>query len=544
MDFQKLLLDVGKDISRDDVKALLYLCTDLLDRNQTSVEARDLFRRLQDKDHLSAERPHLVKELLLIIKRNRLIRDLGLHDFTTSNLISPYRKLLYNLSEGITDDDLRNVKFLLIGRLDRRKLEENVSTLEVFLAMEHMDLIDDTNLKLLETIVQSVCPMLKEKINRFKALQETNISPSAEETGRQRSVSFPNDQNQVPQSLDLERAASCQLAEIFPSMNESTMNTSNTSLDLPEGQACEVLPGLSDLNIGTSSCGYLRGRIDALEMLPSQKNMASSEMKTSLATNTHIEVLGKYPMTAEKRGICLIVNNYKFAQSFKTREGTNLDAECLWKVFEWLGFETVLEKDLKGDEIMSMMLELGRRNHNQMDCLVCCILSHGKEGSVHGVDGQPVEIKRLMERVNGSHCPSLAGKPKLFFIQACQGNSEQKAVYIEADAHAESYIFSDAYKASDTIPADADFLLGMSTVASFVSFRDKRSGSWYIQSLCQNLVQMVPIECDLGSIMTKVNADVSKKSNGISKQMPQLLSTLRKNIVFPIPKARPPVLPA
>lgn len=45
--------------------------------------------------------------------------------------------------------------------------------------MEHMDLIDDTNLKLLETIVQSVCPMLKEKINRFKALQgklETQIT--------------------------------------------------------------------------------------------------------------------------------------------------------------------------------------------------------------------------------------------------------------------------------------------------------------------------------------------------------------------------------
>ncbi|KAI9530217.1 hypothetical protein NQZ68_004234 [Dissostichus eleginoides] len=545
MDFQKLLLDVGKALSTDDVKALAYLCTDLLDRNQTSVEARDLFRRLQDKDHLSAERPHLVKELLLIIKHNRLIRDL---DFTTSNLISPYRKLLYNLSEGITDDDLRNVKFLLIGQLDRRKLEENLSTLEVFLAMEHMDLINDTNLNVLETIVQSVCPMLKEKINHFKALQETNISPSAEETGRQRSVSFSSDQNQVPQSLDPERAASCELPEIFPSMNESTMNTSNTSLDLPEvlhiGQACEVLPGLSDLNIGTSSCGYLKGRIGALEMLASQKNMASSEMKTSLATNTHIEVLGKYPMTAAKRGICLIVNNYKFAQSFKLREGTNLDAECLSKVFEWLGFETVLEKDLEGDEILSVMLELGSRNHSQMDCLVCCILSHGKEGSVQGVDSQPVEIKRLMESVNGSHCPSLAGKPKVFFIQACQGNSEQKAVYIEADSPAESSISSDAYKASDSIPADADFLLGMSTVASFVSFRDKRSGSWYIQSLCQNLVQMVPIGCDLGSIMTKVNADVSKKSNGIKKQMPQVVSTLRKNIVFPIPKAPAPILSA
>lgn len=37
--------------------------------------------------------------------------------------------------------------------------------------MEHKDLISDTNLNLLETIIQSVCPMLKDKINQFKALQ-------------------------------------------------------------------------------------------------------------------------------------------------------------------------------------------------------------------------------------------------------------------------------------------------------------------------------------------------------------------------------------
>lgn len=34
-----------------------------------------------------------------------------------------------------------------------------------------MDLLSDTNLNKLETIIQSVCPMLKEKINEFKALQ-------------------------------------------------------------------------------------------------------------------------------------------------------------------------------------------------------------------------------------------------------------------------------------------------------------------------------------------------------------------------------------
>lgn len=36
------------------------------------------------------------------------------------------RKLLYNLSEDITDDDLKQMKFLLNKKLPRSKLGENV----------------------------------------------------------------------------------------------------------------------------------------------------------------------------------------------------------------------------------------------------------------------------------------------------------------------------------------------------------------------------------------------------------------------------------
>lgn len=35
--------------------------------------------------------------------------------------------------------------------------------------MEHMDLISDTNLTLLENIIRSVCPVLVEKIHQFNA---------------------------------------------------------------------------------------------------------------------------------------------------------------------------------------------------------------------------------------------------------------------------------------------------------------------------------------------------------------------------------------
>lgn len=160
-------------------------------------------------------------------------------------------------------------------------------------------------------------------------------------------------------------------------------------------------------------------------------------------------------------------------------------------MFDWLDFDVEIQHDCKSEEIRSRVQELGRRDHSQMDCVVCCILSHGQEGSVYGVDGGTVNLRDLCELLNGLNCSSLAYKPKLFFIQACQGTDEQKPVYpaIESDSRP---VGRESFVPEESIPADADFLLAMSTVPAFASFRNRSSGSWFIQSLCQNLVQMVP----------------------------------------------------
>ena len=55
-------------------------------------------------------------------------------------------------------------------------------------------------------------------------------------------------------------------------------------------------------------------------------------------------------------------------------------------------------------------------NHAESDCFACAILSHGDEGVVYGTDGI-IKIDELVEPIKGNNCPSLIGKPKLFFIQ-------------------------------------------------------------------------------------------------------------------------------
>nr|XP_040056515.1 truncated caspase-10 isoform X1 [Gasterosteus aculeatus aculeatus] len=522
MHFQKLLFDIGKALSGEEVKALAFLCTDILGRNLSSVEsASGLFSRLRDQGFLSAEQPHLLTELLIIIQRVRLTRDVDL-PAEPSSLISPYRKMLYNLSEELTADDLKDMKFLLHSYLPRRKLEENVSTLEIWLEMEHKDLMNEHNLHLLEILISKVCPMLKDKINQLKAQQETPTSPATQESGRQGSLSAPNAPNQVPQSLGAEGTGLFEMQDSPSGFNG--------------GGDCAAL------SLGLS--GHLK--IEVVETMPPPKNMSCSEPPTSQPSDTNTEVLGTYPMTSAKRGICLIVNNFDFTKfkNYQNREGTMKDEERLHKVFAWLGFEVEVKHDCEGEQMLTALRELASRNHGQADCLVCCVLSHGDEGCVYGVDGHTVAIKELKEPFNGLNCASLAGKPKLFFIQACQGTGEQKAVNVVPDGPEDSAVCSDAFKASDAIPSEADFLLGMSTVPSFVSYRHRKNGSWFIESLCQNLVQMVPKGCDLVSIMTLVNADVAKKTDeaGVKKQMPQPAFSLRRKVVFPIPKGLPPSL--
>ncbi|XP_034549208.1 uncharacterized protein LOC117819833 isoform X2 [Notolabrus celidotus] len=330
-------------------------------------------------------------------------------------------------------------------------------------------------------------------------------------------------------------------------LGQSAMSSSNTSVcrfDVPdardEGQSLSL--AMSGLSTTSNSSPSLEVGTNELTLVQPQTNM-NYDKQTPQTTDA--EVLESYPMTAEKRGLCLIINNYDFSKStkfLKNREGTKVDEESLIKVFKWLGFEIELQKDCKREEILSLVQKLGQRDHSDKHCLVCCILSHGEEESVLGVDGLPVYLKDLKEPFNGLKCLSLVDKPKLFFIQACQGTDHQSPVYIEADGPMSGCISSDARR--DSIPTDADFLLAMATVPHHVSYRGRISGTWFIQSLCQNLVQMVPRRFDLVSILTKVNADVSKKTDetGEKKQMPQPAFTLRKKVVFPLPPAPPPSL--
>ncbi|XP_029115116.1 caspase-3-like [Scleropages formosus] len=99
---------------------------------------------------------------------------------------------------------------------------------------------------------------------------------------------------------------------------------------------------------------------------------------------------------------------------------------------------------------------VSREDHSERSCFVCVVLSHGDEGHILGTDGKAVPVGKLSATLTARRCPSLWGKPKLFFVQACRGQEYDCGVQTDSVVEREPCVtFCEA--------PEEDFLCGYST---------------------------------------------------------------------------------
>ncbi|XP_004472227.1 caspase-9 [Dasypus novemcinctus] len=261
-----------------------------------------------------------------------------------------------------------------------------------------------------------------------------------------------------------------------------------------------------------------------------------------------------YDLNADPCGHCLVINNVNFCpkSGLRTRTGSNVDCQKLQRRFGLLHFVVEVRDDLTAKEMVLALVELARRDHGALRCCVVVILSHGCQashlqfpGAVYGTDGCPVSVERIVNLFNGTNCPGLGGKPKLFFIQACGGEQRDRGFEVastssegrasssnpepDASPFQESQEGFDQPDAVASLPTPSDILVSYSTFPGFVSWRDTQSGSWYIETLDGVLEQWVRSE-DLLTLLLRVAHAVSEK--GIYKQIPGCFNFLRKKLFF------------
>ncbi|KAG7463777.1 hypothetical protein MATL_G00180180 [Megalops atlanticus] len=497
-----VLHTIDSELESENVAGLKFLCSDIIPRKQLQKvrDGRDLFLRLEERGLLGDDYL-IVAELLITIQRFDLLRHLSLTRAAVERKlssrrgsytgISPYRKMLYNLAEDVTEDNLRDIKHLL--HLPRSKLEPCVSFLDLLVEMEKQELLGEDHVEELERVFTLVDRRLAARL----------------------------------QSYAVQRAAGGGISHCFPDQESSAdpfmESSSYISSPSEETGAHEPIHPHQPQNpsVAESSGTFSPGA-------PVHSHLSvDAGPEHSFSNPEHV-----YSMKQRPCGHCVIINNHHFEEARRNRnlkvtlgdrKGTDIDARALTSIFSRLHFTVHQRDDVTGAGLLEVAREFGEMGHGAMDAFVCCVLSHGKRGAVYGTDGEAVPIRGVTLPFTSSRCPSLAKKPKLFFIQACQAQEEEGegGPRVQGDGEGGGYDSDAGRHVPDTIPEDSDFLLGMATVEDRTSFRHTVEGSAFIQELCRQLERGCQRNQDILTIMTNVNREVSERSFGRKRQMPE-----------------------
>ena len=275
--------------------------------------------------------------------------------------------------------------------------------------------------------------------------------------------------------------------------------------------------------------------LDKTDAHPFYSGLGRSHAEYSVAQLTVEQSSTEYSMKSDLRGRCVIFNHRHFEPRSKLseREGTEKDAESLKDCFNRLKFDVEQIEDATAIEVKAKLKGLCLEVSNEDECLVICVLTHGQQGYLWARD-QPYAVDELYQHFTEDKCAPLAGKPKLFFVQACRGNSFDKGAVVRGFVDQ-----IDGPEACYKIPVWPDFMIVYSTIPGYYSWRERDKGSWFIQALTVIFNEYAD-SMDLLSMLTLVNREVAygheSRSNeeGFdgNKQVPCVTSMLTRKIYF------------
>lgn len=210
------------------------------------------------------------------------------------------------------------------------------------------------------------------------------------------------------------------------------------------------------------------------------------------------------------------------------RSGSEQDVRNLKSLFDDFGLKPIkVVNNLTSTQMLELLEETSEKDFSKYDCFICVILSHGSKEGIHGTDDEAIQVEALTSKFCHGSCPTLDGKPKVFFIQACRGSQEDLA-QVESDSEAIPMSFPQ-------LPTSSDFLICYASSPGYQSYRQPEHGSWFISTVFQVFKDYAATE-HLMDLMLRVNHEVASfYSNKGHKQMPSEICMLTKKVFFNVP---------
>ncbi|XP_047433899.1 caspase-6-like [Mugil cephalus] len=270
-------------------------------------------------------------------------------------------------------------------------------------------------------------------------------------------------------------------------------------------------------------------------------SMDTTEADYGFSSSTmNLDPAEEYKMSHKRRGLALIFNQERFFWHLRLndRNGTRADRINLEKRLRDLNFEVRVYEDYKQVDLITKISEAAAEDHSDADCFLLAFLSHGENDHVYAYDGK-IKIQDITAMFKGDKCSSLAGKPKIFVLQACRGDRHDDPVTVcDAVDNGINETVVDA-SAVYTLPAGADFVMCYSVAEGYYSHRETINGSWYIQDLCE-ILRKHGDSLEFTELLTLVNRKVAMRSVGNcadrtaigKKQVPCFASMLTKRLYF------------
>ena len=207
---------------------------------------------------------------------------------------------------------------------------------------------------------------------------------------------------------------------------------------------------------------------------------------------------------AMPRGIGLIFTNETFV-NHERREGAQNDEHNFSLFFRMMGLEVRRYPDYTSQEILDTLAQVAMGDLSNTEMFAVAFSTHGDQGDyLYGRDNTSFSLyKQVISLFRINNCPTLKGKPKLFFVQACRGDKTDATVKppgIRCDS---------AERACVTL--ETDFLIAHSSVEGFKAFRHEKHGSWFVTQL-KRAFEMFGDECSLLEVLSLTNQLVVEQS--------------------------------
>jgi hypothetical protein len=264
-------------------------------------------------------------------------------------------------------------------------------------------------------------------------------------------------------------------------------------------------------------------------------------------------VVEKYNMNNYRRGIALVINirKYDAPNQHKERVWSVKDFENLKKTLNYLEFQVVLSQNLTKNELEQVMQEQAKLNYEKYDCFLCVVMSHGNDEKIVTSDNKEISFEEIMAPIKS--CPTLIGKPKLFFFQACRGENEFFGLYRQdsgintsngnnstddipnnTSTTASSHSSNPKNKNRTFIKFEADLLVYYATRKHYYAHANEtHEGTIFIESVCEVFLEAykgLPKNLSLSQMITRINKMVEEKEGG--KQLTDPSLNFKKEVYF------------